>query len=54
MGIFDKIKKAIGGRPVTGVALIADVEEIQEALDEIVAGVLAEKQAEEKKEVKSN
>gem|GEM_PF-6171256 len=44
MGIFDKIKKAISGRPVTGVALIVDVEEIQEALDDIVAKVLADQQ----------
>lgn len=42
MGIFDKIKKAVSSKPVTGVALISDVEEVQKMLEEIVEQVIAE------------
>ena len=42
MKIFEKLKKAISGQPVSGVVLISDVEEVQEMLEEIVDEVIAE------------
>ncbi len=42
MSIFEKIKKALRGKPVTGVALISDVEEVQQLLEEIVQEVIDE------------
>jgi hypothetical protein len=44
MGIFDKLKKAMSGQPVTGVAIISDVEEVQQMLEDIVDEVLAEEE----------
>jgi hypothetical protein len=36
MGFFDKIKEIFVGKPVTGVAIITDVEEVENYLEEIV------------------
>lgn len=36
MGFFDKIKEMILGKPVTGVAIISDVEEVESFLEDIV------------------
>ncbi|MFP4456211.1 MAG: hypothetical protein ACLFPS_00940 [Clostridia bacterium] len=44
MGFFDKIKEIILGKPVTGVAIISDVEEVEHYLEEIVDEALEEKQ----------
>ena len=44
MKIFEKLKKALSSKPVSGVALISDVEEVQELLEEIVDEVIAEEE----------
>jgi len=36
MGFFDKIKEMILGKPVTGVAIISEVEEVESFLEDIV------------------
>ncbi len=51
MSLFNKIKEAIVGKPVTGVAIISDVEEVEDFLEEIVDETFAKyKKSEESKE----
>jgi len=42
LSFFDKLKKAFVNKPVSGVAIISDVEEVQKLLEEIVDEVMAE------------
>lgn len=42
MGLFDKLKNSLAGKPVSGVAMISDVQKVQNLLEEIVEEVLEE------------
>ncbi len=43
MGFFDKIKEIFIGKPVTGVAIITDVEEVESYLEQIVDETIKKK-----------
>jgi hypothetical protein len=50
MSFLKKIKETIVGKPVTGVAIISDVEEVEKFLEEIVDNTLAKKANNKNKE----